>query len=278
MANPPILIKAVPDQIVNEGAAWGPLNLNEYIQSPDAESGELNFQGELTNGAALPKGIICTQNGTLSGIPGAGTQGDYEIKITARNASQIPLETTLRLTIKSRITIESIEAFNELKSRVWDALGKDLPLPEIGAFFDRPITPAEVYYLLQRFATLTVWDVYNLDPPLEKVLLNLEGENKHFNIYDRGSCIVASPKDLFSHERTLEDALQTARVVAREIYKRGWVLEFAGFDKMVRSAWIELQIQGEIHGKQLEILHYTPTEDDLKIFTARIAAPGFKFS
>lgn len=276
MAHPPILIETIPDKIVSEGGTLGPFDLNEFIQSKDPLDDPIIFQGELSGGAALPQGIICTQNGILSGIPASGTQGDYEIVITAKNAADEPLITSFRLCIKSRIAIESSEVFNDLKARVWEALGKDLPLPEFDEFLNRPVTASDIYYLLQRFATMTIWDVYNLDPPGEKILLTFEDANPHFAIYDRGSCLVATPKDLFSHERTLADALQTAKVLAREVYKRGWVLEFAGFDKMVRAAWVELQIQGELHGKHLEILHYTPTEEDLKIFAAEVSSPLFK--
>lgn len=276
----PTLIKPIPDQIVNEGASFGPFNLNEYIQSTDLSGGSLRFTGELKTGASLPTGLICTESGLVSGIPGANTQGNYEIVIKAEDDTGLPLTVEFRLTIKERIKIETTETaefYANLKSRVWEALGKDLPIPEIGEFLNRPITALEIYYLLQRYATLTIWDVYNLDAPGEKQLLKLEGMNEHYNIYDRGSCIVGTPKDLYSHKRNLEDALQTARVMAREVYKRGWVIEFAGFDKMVRGAWVELQVLGDKFNKPLEILHYTPSETDLRIYTTKGGAPGLKF-
>lgn len=277
MAAQPILIKPIPAQIVNEGASLGPLNMNEYIQSPDQESGPIRFMAELANGASLPNGLICTNSGTLSGIPAANTQGNYTVVIVAENDSGTPFTHEFKLTIKERIKIETSEFYGDLKSRVWEALGKDLPIPDIGDVLNRPITAIEVYYLLQRYATLTIWDVYNLDAPGEKHLLTLEDMNEHYNIYDRGSCIVGAPKDLFSHKRTLEDALHTARVMAREVYKRGWVIEFAGFDKMVRGAWVEFQILAEKFGKPIEILHYTPSQDDLRIVAAKASAPGMKF-
>lgn len=272
MANPPVLTKPIPARIVNEGASFPPLNLNEFIQSPDPESGAVRFQAELANGNPLPKGLICTSEGAISGIPAAGTQGDYDIVILAENDAGVPFKADFKLTIKSRIVIETTQEMNELKNRVWEALGKDLPLPEIGELISRPVSAEEVYYLLERFATLTIWDVYNLDPPGEKHLLQLEGCSKHYNIYDRGSCLVASPKELFSHERTLADALQTAKVMAAEVHKRGWVIEFAGFDKMARAAWIQLQIIAEKTGKPIEILHYTPTQEDILIYSAQMGS------
>lgn len=277
MAGQPIIVKPIPAQVINEGASFGPFNLNDYIQSPDAESGPVRFLGELSNGASLPNGLICTQDGILSGIPAKDTQGIYDVVIVTENLSNIPVTAEFQLTIKERIAMDApTEFFGDLKSRVWEALGKDLPLPDIGDIYNRPITAVEVYYLLQRFATMTIWDVYNLDPPGDKKILTLEGASKHYNIYDRGSCIVGVPKDLFSHERTLEDALQTSRAMAREVFDRNWTIEFAGFDKMVRGAWVELQVLGDKHGKQLEILHYTPSPEDLRIYTAKSSSPGMK--
>jgi len=40
---------------------------------------------------------------------------------------------------------------------------------------------------------------------------------------------------------------------------------------MARSAWVELQILGEQHGKEMEILHYAPSENDLEIFKKQAA-------
>lgn len=265
MSNPPVLTKEVPAQIVNEAAAYGPFDLKQFIENPK-DSGSLRFAGELSDGQPLPKGLICTEGGIISGIPAVGTRGAYQFVIIVENESDIPLIVQFAFTIKERIALDTELYGPNFKSQVWEALGKNLPLPDLGELMNRPPTPIEIYYLLQRWATLTIWDVYNLDSPGEKKLLQLEGCSSHYDIWDRGSCIVAAPKDLFSHERTVEDGLQTAKVVAREIYKRGWVIEFAGFDKMVRSAWVELKLLEEKHGKAIEILHYNPGPDDMKVF------------
>lgn len=265
-ATAPVLIQPIPPQIVNEGAVYGPFNLREYIQSVNEESGSVHFTAELADGNALPKGLICTSDGIITGIPASGTQGNYQFVIIAENDSKIPLTERFDFTIKERITLDSPEIINNLKSRVWEALGQNLPIPEMEDIFNRPFTAAEIYYLLQRFATLTIWDVYNLEVPGEKILLNLPGASQHYNIYDRGSCLIAAPKDLYSYERTLEDALQTARALAREVYNRGWVIEFAGFNKMVRAAWIELQNLSEQYGKEIEILRFTPSAEDIQTY------------
>jgi len=270
------LKKSIPAQIVNEGATYGPLNLKEFIELSGSE-GKINFQAELSDGQPLPKGLICTTDGIINGIASANTHGVYKVSITAITDEQDELTAEFDFTINPRMTMgesDENELFKKLKLEIWEALGKDLPPPEMKNILNRPITATEIYYLLQRFATITIWDVYNLDYPGEKSALQLEGMSKHYQIYDRGCCIVGCPKDLFSHERTLEDALQTAKAMAREVYKRGWVIELAGFDKMLRAAWVELQILGDKHGKPLEILHYAPSAEDFLVYQSESKTQG----
>lgn len=261
----PILVKAVPAQAVNEQAAFGPLDLKDYITVPN-QSSTIRFQAELLDGTPLPKGLICTEDGILNGFPAKGTQGNHEIKIIASNEDGQEV-TRFVLTIKPSLGGAATDYVDQLKAQVWEALEHKMPVPDIGSLYERPVTMSDVYYLLERFASLTIWDALNLDPPGNKNLLTPKDANPHFNIYDCGSCLVAAPKDLFSHERTLNDALQTARIMAREVYQRGWVIELAGFEKMERAAWVELQHLEDIHGKKLEILHYDPTFKELRIYT-----------
>lgn len=260
----PAIVKPIPPQVVNEGAAYGPFHLQPFIKTPDNST--VQFSGELTSGESLPKGMICTEDGILTGIPGKGTHGNYEIKITASNEAGF-VEAIFVLTIKPSLTTNTTEYMDQLKTQVWQALENNLPVPDLGDILDRPVTALDIYYLLERWAMLTIWDAFNLDPAGEKHLLVLEGASPHYNVYDRGSCLVASPKDLFSHERTLEDALQTARAMAREVYDRGWTIELAGFDKMTRAAWVEIQHLGDKHGKQLDIINFSPNPDDIKIYS-----------
>lgn len=266
----PTLRKSIPSQVVNEGASFGPLNLNDFIQSPTEDDNPIRFRAELADGSPLPKGLICTPDGLLRGIPSSNTQGTYEVIITAEHDPGIPFTAQFQLTIKSRPVIETTEFIEIPKSQIWEALLKNIPMPELSEILERPITAVELYYLLQRFAVLTIWDVYNLDAPSEKTLLNLEGMNPYYNIYDRGSCIVGAPKDLFDHRRTLEDALHTARVMAREVYKRNWTIELSGFNKMIRAAWVELQIIGDRQGRHLDILRYDPSQEDMRIYSEKI--------
>ncbi len=271
MAQPPVLAQAIPSQIIHEGASYGPFDLKKYIQSAE-DSGELRFVGELSNGRPLPAGLICTSTGLVAGIPANGTQGDYDVVILIENDSGIPLTVNFKLSIKARMTTETEQFYTKLKSQIWDALGKNLPLPEMDEIFGRNITAAEFYYLLERFAYLKVWDVYNLDLPSEKKLLKLKGASEHYNVYDCGSCLVAAPKELFSDVRTLADALQTARALAHEAAARDWIVELDGNDKMMRALWIESRLMGDASEKYLEILHFNPTNEDVKIYVEQSRA------
>jgi len=272
LPQPPVLLQSIPAQIVNEGGTLGPVDLKQFVQSPNEESGQIRFFAELLDGSSLPKGLACTSDGILTGIPAKGTVGGYDVVLIAENDSGIPFTTQFRLTVKATLAAEDkekgVEWWTDLKSKVWEALGKELSeIPNIQELYDRPITSVEIYYLLQRFATLTIWDAYNLEIPGEKIILKLAGTSPHYHIYDRGSCLIAAPKELFSNERTLEDALGTARVMAREAYKRGWTIQLAGFEKMSRVAWIELQHLGDKHKKYLEILHYVPSPEDIQLYS-----------
>lgn len=130
----------------------------------------------------------------------------------------------------------------------------------------RPVTKADVYYLLERFAPLTIWDALNLDAPGRKVLIDLQNASPHFNVYDAGSALIMTPKDLYSEKRTLKDAIQTADALTEEVFNRGWVIEMAGFEKLERAVWIKAQHLEDMHGKKLEILHFDPSFKDLRIY------------
>ncbi len=272
MTQPIELIKPIPAQIVNEGASFGPLKLTDYMK---AETGPITFSAEVVGGVPLPKGLICTSDGLISGIPAKGTEGVHTVSVLAETEGGGELSVTFHLTIQSRIEIAGHALLTQLKSEVWQAIGSNSPPPDVLELLNRPISAVEMYYLLERFATLTIWDVYNFDSPGERKLLILEGASPHYDIYDRGSCLVGSPKELFSHERTLADTLQTARIMIQEVYKRGWVIEMVGFDKMRRAAWVEAQHLAEKHGKRLEILRYSPSSEDMKIVAEQNKANDF---
>lgn len=261
----PVLIKPIPAQVVNERAAYGPFDLKEFIQVAEGSS-KARFSAILKSGAALPTGMICTEDGILTGIPAKDTQGNYEIIVTAVNDAG-DLQAEFVLAIKPSLVSSGNEYMDKLKAQVWAAVQQNLPIPNIEEMYNQPITDLEIYYLLERWASITIWDAFNLDLPSEKKVLTLEGASPHFNVYDRGSCLVATPKDLFSHERTIDDGLRTARVLAAEAYKRNWTVQLVGFEKLTRAAWVEFQRLGDLHGKRLEVVGYTPSIDDVKLYT-----------
>ncbi|HLB43664.1 MAG TPA: Ig domain-containing protein [Gammaproteobacteria bacterium] len=263
----PVQTKSIPAQVVNAQAAFGPFRLNDFFQSEAISA--LRFRAEVNNGQALPKGLICTRDGLLTGIPGKETQGQYEFIITVENDEGMA-QATMTFTIKPGISTRDISYFDRLKSQVWEALEKNLSLPDLKEIHDRPIDVLDIYYLLERWATLKIWDGLNLDSAGDAHLIILEGASEHYRTYDRGSCLVGVPKDLFSHEHTLEDGLQTARAMAREAYKRGWWVELVGFDKLTRAAWVELQYLSELHDNPINILNFHPTMEDIKLYYAKV--------
>lgn len=267
----PELIKPIPAQAVNELAAYGPFNLSDYIKAPDNDP-TLRFQAELKNGAALPNGLICTSDGFITGIPSKGTEGNYEILIHAQTESGT-LTAEFVMMVKAGFAENAESSMDKIKAQIWEALEKKLPVPDLEAIYSREITAVDIYYLIERWGIITIWDAYNLDPPSDKILLTLDGVSPHYDIYDRGSSIIGCPKDLFSFERTLADGLQTARVMAREVYKRNWSIEMAGLDKLMRAAWVELQRLGDQYGKRLEIINYNPSPHDVMLYSQVSRAP-----
>lgn len=266
----PKLLKPIPAQAVNERAAFGPVDLKPYFQI-DATDESLYFSALLKDGKSLPEGLMVLEDGVLTGIPARGTMGHYDVVLTASNDAG-EIETTFSLMVKEAILTKNdgAEYLDKLKNQIWKALGDNLPVPDLKDLLERAVTPLDVYYLLERWGTLTIYDAYNLEPPGVKTELKLEGASPHYYIYDRGSCLVSTPKDLFSHERTVADGLQSARVMAREAYKRGWTMELIGYEKYSRSAWVELQLLGQQFQKAPEVINYNPSTHDVEIVGASL--------
>lgn len=266
----PVLVEPIPPQVVNELAAYSPFDLKKYVQEPSG--GNLIFKAELKTGGSLPKGMILTSDGILTGIPARETEGIYEIILTA-DSDTATFDTTFVLTIKPSLSQTEANYIEKLKGQVWEAMEKNLPIPELRDLLELPVSELDVYYLLERWGTLTIWNAFDLDPPSEKKLLNLAGASKHYNVYDRGSSIIMCPKDLFSHERTSADGMQTAKAMAKEVYKREWTIEMAGLNKWTRNVWVELKILGDKHGKHIDIINYTPTKEDENVYSVEAASP-----
>lgn len=261
----PALVKPIPQQGVNERAAFGPLDLSEYIQAA-GEDPDVHFVAGLPGGLGLPKGLICLDNGIITGLPAKGTQGQYEIEVTASN-DEGTFDTKFKLAIMpANLDKNTQEYFDDLKQQIWKALDQNLPIPDASDLLERGITPTDIYYLLERWGTLKIYNVYDLSAPGEKHLLELQGVSEHYHVYDRGCVLVAAPKDLYSHERTLADGIATVQAMAKEAYQRGWTVELIGFEKLARAAWLELQHLGELNNKPVEIMNYDPSTADVRLY------------
>lgn len=268
----PIVFKPIPAQVINVGAAFGPLALTEYLGGTEPET--VSYAAELSDGSALPDGLICTVQGEFTGIPPRRTEGDYEIRVIAENEAGTA-EAIFSLTIKPAfIAAGTAEELDDMKRQVWEALGSNATKPEFKALIDRAITPLDIYYLLERWGNISIYDAFNLEAPGDKVPLTLTGVTEHFVVYDRGSCLVAAPKDLFSYDRTLEDGLKAARALAKEAYERNWVVEIVGFEKYARAAWVEFQHLADKFGRTVEIINYQVSSVDVRVYeTQAIARP-----
>jgi hypothetical protein len=252
----------------------------------------------------LPPDLDYTITGEVYGQlrPPALEYSPYQLKVTVSNGSEEPLETTFELEVLPALTEEdawSIDEsladefsdevmlteeeeqelfktlkeeaektagqFTEEKQAIWQAILQGQTIPEIQSLMDRPITHQEIYYLLGRMAYFVIWDAHNPAPAGELYPLRLQGIEEHFNVYDRGSCIVATPKHLFDHNRTLLHAVNVSQAMAHEVFKRGWTVEFGGFDKMVRAAWVEFELLSEKYEKPVKYSYFNPSPHDVDI-------------
>jgi hypothetical protein len=154
------------------------------------------------------------------------------------------------------------KAYQKIKSEIWQKIFDGETPEEITQLFSGNPTFAEIYYMIGRFADFVIWNADDHVPPGALKELPLDGLSEHFKVIDRGPCLVSLPLDLYSHERTLTDSLEVARLMAREVFKRGWRVEFGGFDKMVSAAWVELQLCMKREKNSISIVFYEPSQYD----------------
>lgn len=206
------------------------------------------------------------------------TQFNLEVLPAARPEDAWTPDTTLEDEFEQSIQLQTAEEealldelreaeakeghFSEEKKAIWEAIIQGQTIPELKELIDRPISHQEIYYLLSRISYFVIWDANNPAPAGELHPLTLKGASDLFNVYDRGSCIVATPKQLFDHDRTLRHGIQTAQAMAGEVFLRGWRVEFGGFDKMVRAAWVEFELLSEKFGKPVAYSYFNPSEHD----------------
>lgn len=274
-----IQLAPIPSQFIFEQSAFGPLDLKHYfvflkedidedtllstqLMSEDIdEAAVLHFSAMLDTEDSLPAGLICTSDGLLTGIPAKGTAGGYQVLLTVTCETE-QLNLIFPLTIRQALVSLGDHEVDELKKQIWTALGNGEPAPDLLNLLDRPVTKADIYYFLEKWGTLKIWDAFNLEPPGELIPLEIEDMSPHYRAFDRGSCLIAGPIDLFSPARTLEDGLQMARALAREVYKRDWTIEMVGIDKFMSAAWVELEYLAQLHGKKLNVINYPGNPKD----------------
>jgi len=261
----PILVADIPDLHITQLSPFGPFDLNDYIASPNDEE-NISFFAELEGGAALIDGMICTTDGDISGIPAKGTSGTYKVNVYAENSTGNPLAASFTLVIHESLKAIQTDEFTLKKEKVWEALKEGLDIPEVGDITNRPITINDIRYIMEKITPLIIWNVFDVNAPSEKTILQIEGLNEHYNIYDCGSCLVGTPKELYSTERTTKDQYDMAKSLAREAHNRDWTVEFAGLEKPIRIAWTEIKLRDHITGKQTNIIDHTASEKDIGVY------------
>ena len=272
----------------NEGSSVD-IDLEKLVKNPSKQP--LKFSAELALGGDLPTGLVCSPEGKITGTPAPKTAEvlPYDILIITETPNQPPLVFDIYLTILStekrgivlpttdEELVETIHSDAIDKTygvdirkieKYWELFASDGQLPDLERLLTRQVTPEDIYYLLERFATLTIWDADNLSPADEGKVLALAGSSPYYQVYDFGVALVATPKELYDTHRVLSDAFQTARVMIQEVQKRGWKIQLSGYDKMITAAWVEVNRLNEANPEQkIEIEDFTPSAADLEILS-----------
>ncbi len=254
-----IAIAQVKPIKVNEGAPFHSVNLATYIENPDQQP--IGYQASLVDGGELPAWLSFSEQGVLKGRPpkGAAQQGSYLIKVLAiaeSNKLEFPIE------IKVYVPKTADEIAAERKA-VWEELAKQGVLPpNWQEVIERPITAKDIYYLLARYASFTLWNADDRRLADNGKLVTIPEQSEKFNVYDFDVCLVTTPKDLYDSNRTLGDALQTAKAMVKSAHTKKWNVEFGGFDRMADAAWYEAYDlnQASTNNHNMEVRNYEPAE------------------
>jgi hypothetical protein len=126
-----------------------------------------------------------------------------------------------------------------------------------------PVQKDDIRYLLDRFGWLIFWNADDLSPPGELQPIELDNSSPHYLIYDRGSCLVATPAELFSDERAHHDCLNTACAMIDETARREWTVQMAGPASALRIAWMHAQF---IPDNQMQFLGFSPDATLIRLY------------
>lgn len=238
---------------ITEGREMRPFDVKKCATENLEEFRE--FYLDVVNGGTLPDGVTLGDDGVLRGVPRMGTSisSPFNIVVDVNDESyQVPLE----LRVGAQLRPEDISG---RQGKIWKALHESGQMPaEFMEFVDRPISKLDVYHLVERFATFTVWNADDRQLATTGKAIKVREGNDKFTVYDFDVCLVSTPKDLFADNRTLKDAYQTARSMVREAHRRRWHVEFGGFDKMANMAWADVQELNARSRHKMEIRNYTP--------------------
>ena len=300
MAQLPELIKPIYEQKAVVGRYFE-LDLSEYIQNPESEEPLLVFFVSSEDGFPLPLGLSYLPIGVISGVPEPESYRPQGYTLYVRVSNSAPGETVVafrfmidrledldpdddftqaidideedKVSLEERL-MQDIVAEAELKrdkKKVWSSIMDEDFIPQIQTIYDRAVTPEEVSYLIERMAFLAIWNIDNPNQPGDLKAIVLEGSARdHFHVYDRDSCLVATPKKLFDHARTLKHAIDTAQAMSREAFARGWRVEFGGFEKMIRAAWVEMECLAEKNNKKTDYVYFFPSQQDVELLQQQI--------
>ncbi len=262
--------------LVRAGTEIPPIDLKKSIDNP--QKIPLKFSAELSEGGELPASLTCSDDGVISGKAEkeSGSFLPYSIVVVAQNDTIEPLTFDVYLHIEplegKEESVESGEAPKEPSElefdleqfdHYWQSFSDKLDLPDLEELLTRRITRRDIYYFIDKFATLTVWNSDDYRPADDGVLIKINGASDHFMVYNFDVALVASPKDLFSTTRTPGDALQTARAMVQEAYSKKWNIELAGFDKMVSAAWVEAEWLNKNKAEyQMAVKNFIPNAND----------------
>lgn len=213
------------------------------------------FTMDAINGGDLPGGVDLDQLGVLRGVPMMGTSAGSPYKVVV-DINDEDLHLPLEIHVGEQLRPDQI---SYRKGKIWKAFDDGETIPEdILEFVERPITKQDVYHLLERYASFTLWNADDMRLAENGNRIKINGSSDKFQVFDFDVCLVATPKDLFDSQRTLQDALVTARAMTREVHRRRWNVEFGGFDRMAYAGWLEVQTLNSKSRHKMTIKNYTP--------------------
>lgn len=294
----PKLKKEYLEYVLIAGSEIPTVNLQREIENPSHVP--LKFSAELSLGGELPVNLSCSEEGRITGTleKNTATFLPYSVLVVAQAEGVEPLTFEVYLHVdpplgaafetESGAELEGEEAaltgdetaepaemeFNlEQFDQYWHLFSEKMDLPDLEELLTRRVTPREIYYFINKFATLTVWNSDDFRPADNGKLLDILDENDQFLVYDFEVALVATPKELFSTSRTPKDARSVAAAMIQEAHHRKWNVELAGFDKMVSAAWVEAEYLNktlEDAEYKMAVKNFIPSQEDWAYLSERL--------